>query len=104
MILYELLVGALPFDPQALAEDGVEAMVRRIREDQAPRLSVRLSTLGAGSTPSAEHRGTEPAALRRELEGDLEWITLKALEKDRTRRYGSPRRRPPSCCWSSSPS
>ncbi len=74
MILYELLVGALPFED--LAADGFVAMVRRIREEPAPTPSARLTSLGDGATPSAQRRGVEPAALRRELAGDLEWITL----------------------------
>ena len=88
VILYELLVGARPFED--LADDGFLAMVRRIREEPAPTLSARLTMLGDEGAPSAKRRGITPTALRRALEGDLEWITLKALEKDRTRRYGSP--------------
>ena len=88
VILYQLLVGALPFED--LAGGGFVAMVRRIREEPAPSLSARLTTLGDGATRSAKRRGIETSALRRKLEGDLDWITLKALEKDRTRRYGSP--------------
>ncbi len=89
VILFELLVGAQPFEN--LGKGGLAAMMRRILEEPAPSLSARLTTLGDGATRSAKRRGTEPPALRRELEGDLEWITAKALEKDRTRRYGSPR-------------
>jgi WD40 repeat protein/serine/threonine protein kinase len=90
MMLYELLVGALPFDQKEFREAGFEAIVRKIREDQPPRPSTRLSTLGEHSHQSARRRRTELPALRRELSGDLDWITLKALEKDRTRRYSSP--------------
>jgi non-specific serine/threonine protein kinase/serine/threonine-protein kinase len=90
VMLYELLVGALPFDPKEFHQAGLEGMVRKIREDEPPKPSTRLSTLGEHSTQSAERRRTELPALRRELSGDLDWITLKALEKDRTRRYSSP--------------
>ncbi|MCZ6506637.1 MAG: serine/threonine-protein kinase, partial [Acidobacteria bacterium] len=90
VMLYELLVGALPFDTKELLQEGYEAMVRRIREDEPSRPSAKLTTLGEHSTQSAKNRRTELPALKRELSGDLDWITLKALEKDRTRRYGSP--------------
>jgi len=90
VMLYELLVGALPFDMKEFRGAGLEAMVRKIREDEPPKPSIRLSTQGEHSMESAERRQTELPALRRELSGDLDWITLKALEKDRTRRYSSP--------------
>ncbi len=90
VILYELMVGALPFDMKDLQQAGFEAMVRKIREDEPPKPSTRLSTLGEHSTQSAKKRQTELPALKRELTGDLDWITLKCLEKDRNRRYGSP--------------
>jgi tetratricopeptide (TPR) repeat protein len=90
VMLYELLVGALPFDASEYREAALDAIVRKIREDEPPRPSARLSTLGEHSTESAKARKTELPALRRELSGDLDWITLKALEKDRTRRYSSP--------------
>jgi non-specific serine/threonine protein kinase/serine/threonine-protein kinase len=90
VMLYELLVGALPFEMKELQRGGFEAMVRRIREEEPSKPSTRLSTLGDRSTESAKRRRTELPALRRELTGDLDWITMKAMEKDRTRRYGSP--------------
>ncbi|NIQ90563.1 MAG: serine/threonine protein kinase, partial [Deltaproteobacteria bacterium] len=91
VMLYELLVGALPFDMKEFEEAGLDGMVRKIREDDPPKPSTRFSTLGDDpSTASAKCRRTELPALRRELSGDLDWITMKALEKDRTRRYGSP--------------
>jgi eukaryotic-like serine/threonine-protein kinase len=89
-ILYELLVGALPFDPKELRQAGFDEIRRRIREVDPPRPSTRLSTMGEASTTQAQNRRTERPALIRELRGDLDWITMKALEKDRTRRYGSP--------------
>jgi tetratricopeptide (TPR) repeat protein len=89
-ILYELLVGALPFDPKELRRAGFDEVRRKIREEQPPKPSTRLSTLGEAQTVSAQNRRTEPPALVRQIRGDLDWITMKALEKDRTRRYGSP--------------
>jgi len=90
VMLYELLVGALPFDTQELQKDGIEEMLRKIREDEPSRPSAKLSTLGEHSTESARRRSTALPALQRELSGDLDWITLKAMSKDRAQRYGSP--------------
>ncbi|MGB7295583.1 MAG: serine/threonine-protein kinase [Candidatus Aminicenantales bacterium] len=89
-ILYELLIGALPFDPKDLRRAGFDEIRRKIREEDPPRPSTKLSTMGEASTAEAQKRRTEPAALLRQVRGDLDWITMKALEKDRTRRYGSP--------------
>jgi non-specific serine/threonine protein kinase/serine/threonine-protein kinase len=90
VMLYELLTGALPFDPKELRKAGLEGIRKKIVETEPPKPSARLTTLGEQSTQSAQRRSTEPPALRRQLRGDLDWITMKALEKDRTRRYGSP--------------
>jgi non-specific serine/threonine protein kinase/serine/threonine-protein kinase len=90
VLLYELLVGALPFDPRELREAGLDEIRRRIREEEPSKPSTRLSTLGDRSKASAEQRRTDPASLARDLRGDLDWISMKALEKDRSRRYGSP--------------
>jgi WD40 repeat protein len=87
VILYELLVGARPLDYGKLALGDV---LRRIREEDAPRPSTRVRTAMAESAAVARNRRTEPAMLTRQLRGDLDAITLKALEKDRARRYGSP--------------
>jgi len=89
-ILYELLVGALPFDPRELRRAGFDEIRRKIREEDPPKPSTKLSTMGALSTAEAQKRRTEPTALIRQVRGDLDWITMKALEKDRIRRYGSP--------------
>lgn len=91
VILYQLLVGALPFDSQTLRSAGFDGVRRIIREEEPKRPSTRLGTLGERASDSARARGLEPGVLRRQLEGDLDWITLKALEKDRARRYDSPR-------------
>ena len=89
VVLYELLVGALPFDPQALRKAGYEEVGRIIREDEPPRPTVKLHGLGPTATEVARRRHTDVRSLERFLRGDLDWITMKALEKDRTRRYAS---------------
>jgi serine/threonine protein kinase/Tfp pilus assembly protein PilF len=89
VILYELLVGAPPLDGEKLRRAGFDELRRHIREAAVEKPSRRLSSLGAKSTRVAERRRTEPVALVRSLRGDLDWIALKALEKDRTRRYSS---------------
>jgi eukaryotic-like serine/threonine-protein kinase len=86
VVLYELLVGALPFDFQKLAFDEI---LRNLRQVEAVRPSTRLRTLHERSN-TAQNRQTEPATLVRQLRGDLDAITLKTLEKDRSRRYGTP--------------
>ena len=90
LILYELLVGALPFDGKELRQAGFAEILRRIREDDPPRPSTRFHTLGNSSADAARNRKTEPGVLARQLQVDLDWIAMKALEKDQTRRYGSP--------------
>jgi len=87
VLLYELLVGALPFDRQALSGASYLELQRILRDSEPPRPSVRLSQLGARSTEVSRHRGVDPPALRRWLHDDLDWIVMKALEKDRARRY-----------------
>ncbi len=90
VVLYELLVGAQPFDSKALRDAGFDEMRRRIREEEPPRPSTRVSSLGADSTLAAQRRKTDPPSLVKELKGDLDWIVMRALDKDRTRRYASP--------------
>jgi serine/threonine protein kinase/tetratricopeptide (TPR) repeat protein len=90
VVLYELLAGAQPFDAQELRTAGFDEMRRRIREEEPPRPSTRVSSLGKSSQVAAERRRTDIQGLTRTLRGDLDWIVMKALEKDRTRRYGSP--------------
>ena len=87
VLLYELLVGTTPFDAQALRSHGYDELCRVIREVDAPTPSKRLSALGEAVGEVSKHRHVDPAALRRLLRGDLDWIAMKCLEKDRTRRY-----------------
>ena len=89
VMLYELLTGALPFDQQALRQAGLDGVRRLIREKEPPKPSTRVTQLGPASSEAAHNRHTEPGRLAKELRGDLDWIVMKTLEKDRTRRYGS---------------
>ena len=84
--LYELLTGVLPFDSKLLRESGLDAIRRTIREVEPPRPSTRVTQ---ADTPRAGNSAADRAALGRELRGDLDCITMRAIEKDRTRRYGS---------------
>jgi non-specific serine/threonine protein kinase/serine/threonine-protein kinase len=88
VILYLLLVGRLPVDPNT---EGIHAFIYKLGagDSQAPRPSARFATLGEYRTPVATARHTDPDRLRRELSGDLDWITMKALESNRSRRYES---------------
>ena len=89
VLLYELLIGAVPFDAARLRQAGLAEMLRIIREDEAPSLSRKLTTMGAAATDIAARRQTDPASLRRLVDGDLNSIAMKALEKARERRYAS---------------
>ena len=89
VLLYELLTGALPFDAQALREGGVDH-IRKVISEQDPRKpSTRLTSLGEQAAVVAESRRTDVVSLARRLRRELEWIPLKAMRKDRTRRYRS---------------
>ena len=89
VVLYQLLVGTLPFDPGELRRSGYDAARQTIRDKEPPRPSVRFGTLGEHTTIEAERRHTDPRSLVRQLRGDLDWITMRAMEKDRARRYAS---------------
>ena len=87
VILYELLSGTLPFESKELRQAGFVEIQRTIREKEPPRPSTRITRLGGASTAAATNRNTEPRRLASVLRGDLDWVTMRALEKDRTRRY-----------------
>jgi eukaryotic-like serine/threonine-protein kinase len=90
VLLYELLAGRPPFDPRELAKAGLDEIRRIIREVEPPKPSTRLTTLqAADQTETARRRQTEPPKLVHQIRGDLDWIVMKALEKDRARRYAS---------------
>jgi serine/threonine protein kinase len=89
VLLYELLVGAPPFEGRWLRHAGMTELLRIIREEEAPTPSAKLTTLGDKASEVARHRRSDLATLRRELVGDVNWIVMKALEKDRQRRYAS---------------
>src|SRR6266436_1081479 len=88
VLLYELLTGSTPFDTAELLKSGLDEIRRVIREQEPVRPSTRLSKLGdAALTTIAQQRKAEPPMLIRAVRGDLDWIVMKAMEKDRTRRY-----------------
>jgi WD40 repeat protein/serine/threonine protein kinase len=91
VLLYELLTGTTPFPEKELLSQGYGTMQRIITEQEPERPSLRVSTLaGEKQTIVAKNRSTEGLALQRQIQGDLDWIVMKALEKDRTRRYDTP--------------
>jgi WD40 repeat protein/serine/threonine protein kinase len=86
VLLYELLAGSPPFERKRLERAGMLEMLRVIREQEPSKPSTKLSTAD-GLPTLAANRGTEPAKLTKLLRGELDWIVMKALEKDRNRRY-----------------
>src|SRR5216683_935471 len=90
VLLYELLTSTTPFDTRELLKAGLDEVRRVIRDQEPVRPSARLSTMiAADLTSLCLHRQAEPPKLIREVRGDLDWIVMKTLEKDRTRRYGT---------------
>ena len=89
MVLYELLTGALPHTLDRTRRPSVFELREWVRSGETIRPSTRISMLGDELEAVSDKRNTTPTGLRRELRGELEWIVLKALERDRTLRYGS---------------
>ncbi len=87
VLLYELLTGTTPFNQERLREVAYAEMVRIIREEEPPKPSTRISTLGEAHTATAAHRQIDGHRLGQLMKGDLDWIVMKSLEKDRSRRF-----------------
>jgi len=87
VLLYELLTGTTPFSEEELRKAGYIEMQRIIREQEPAKPSTKLSTLGDTLTDIAKHHNSTPDLLRKAIRGDLDWIVMKSLEKDRLRRY-----------------
>jgi serine/threonine protein kinase/WD40 repeat protein len=87
VLLYELLTGTTPFDKKRFATAAYDEIRRIIKDEEPPKPSTRLSTMGESLSKVSTQRKTEPARLSALVKGDLDWIVMKALEKDRTRRY-----------------
>ncbi len=87
VLIYELLTGATPFDRQQLEKAAIDEACRLIREIDPPRPSTRVTTLGERANKVSLGRRTDPAKLTKALRGDLDWIVMKSLDKERSRRY-----------------
>src|SRR5262245_14368360 len=89
VLLYELLTGTTPFDQERLRTVGFDELRRIIREEEPPRPSTRISTLGQAAATVSDNRKSDPRRLSQRCRGELDWIVRKALERDRNRRYES---------------
>jgi tetratricopeptide (TPR) repeat protein len=87
VLLYELLTGTTPLQRKSLPQAGLLELLRIIREEEPPRPSTRISTLGQAAPTVSTHRRSDPKRLSQSFRGELDWIVMKALEKDRNRRY-----------------
>ncbi len=90
VILYVLLTGCLPFDDREWTNRPIDEVLRQLRQEDPPSPSAKLRDDRKTGTESAEKRSSDQEQLVSQLRGDLDWITMKAVEKDRTRRYGTP--------------
>src|SRR5262249_43971701 len=89
VLLYELLTGTTPFDRKRFQTAAYDEIRRIIREEEPPKPSTRLTSLGETLGAVSARRGTAPARLSKLVRGELDWIVMKALDKDRNRRYDS---------------
>ncbi len=89
LLLYELLTGVLPYDESRVTRGDLDALRKQILEQDPPRPASRVHSLGEAASRAAHQRRTDAGSLRRRIQGDLDWIVMKALEKDRARRYAS---------------
>jgi tetratricopeptide (TPR) repeat protein/serine/threonine protein kinase len=87
VLLYELLTGTTPFDKERLRDAAYDEIRRIIREEEPPKPSTRISTLGQAAAAVSLQRQSDPTRLRQQCRGELDWIVMKALEKNRSRRY-----------------
>ena len=87
VILYELLTATTPFDKERLGTAGYDEVRRIIRDEEPAKPSTRISTLGLAAATVSANRGSDPRRLKRLVRGELDWVVMKALEKDRNRRY-----------------
>ncbi len=90
VLLYELLTGTTPFNQDTFRTAALDELRRIIREDEPPKPSTRLSTLEATATTISANRKSDPRSLGKLMRGELDWIVMKALEKNRNRRYETP--------------
>jgi tetratricopeptide (TPR) repeat protein len=89
VLLYELLTGTTPFDRERLRRSAYEEILRIIREEEPPKPSTRITAHGQAAQTISTQRQSDPRRLSRLLQGELDWIVMKALEKDRSRRYAT---------------
>lgn len=89
VLLYELLVGVLPFESEEIRKGGFDEIRRKVREEEPPKPSTRLTTPGFNTKHATQSRRTDLSTLTKQLKGELDWITMKAMAKDRTHRYAS---------------
>ena len=90
VVLYVMLAGSLPFDAKPGQRQSLDELLRKLREEEPPRPSTKAAANRDALAETAAARGSEPHQLLSLLRGDLDWIAMKALEKDRARRYGAP--------------